>query len=164
MAVSMFAKLGYQVVASTGKEHEHNYLRSIGANRIISREEVGQSKKALGKQLWAGAVDPVGGETLAIILSHLKYGGSVAVSGFLGGRSIPASVFPFILRGANILGIDSVYCPMEIRQPLWERMANDLKPKTLLTDIGNVVSLKELPEILDQILKGEVRGRTIVKF
>jgi acrylyl-CoA reductase (NADPH) len=165
VAVAMLAKRGYHVIASTGKESEHEYLRKIGATDIISREElVGEKIKPLDKQLWAAAVDPVGGKTLSAILSKLEYNGSVAVSGLTGGTDVPATVFPFILRGINLLGIDSVYCPMETRKLLWQRMATDLKPAGMLETIKNEVSLEELPGVLTSILKGENRGRTIVKM
>src|SRR4051812_46379841 len=130
LAVSMLAKAGYKVVASTGKASEHDFLKGLGATEVISREEVHSGKiKTLDKQIWAGAVDPVGGETLAAILSKISYHGSVAVSGLTGGVQVPTSVFPFILRGINLLGIDSVYCPMDLRQKVWNRMSSDLKPK-----------------------------------
>ncbi|CAM4039696.1 NADPH:quinone oxidoreductase family protein [Mesobacillus thioparans] len=165
VAVAMLAKRGYHVVASTGKESEHDYLRKIGASEIISREELaGEKVKPLDKQLWAAAVDPVGGKTLSAILSKLEYNGSVAVSGLTGGTDVPTTVFPFILRGINLLGIDSVYCPMETRKLLWQRMATDLKPEELLEAIKSEVSLEELPGVLTSILKGENRGRTIVKI
>ncbi|MBT2662107.1 acryloyl-CoA reductase [Bacillus sp. ISL-45] len=165
VAVAMLAKRGYHVVASTGKESEHNYLREIGAAEIISREELaGEKIKPLDKQLWAAAVDPVGGKSLTAILSKLEYNGSVAVSGLTGGTDVPATVFPFILRGINLLGIDSVYCPMETRKLLWQRMASDLKPDGLLETIQNEITLGELPGTLASILKGENRGRTIVKM
>ena len=165
VAVAMLAKRGYHVVASTGKESEHNYLREIGAAEIISREELaGEKIKPLDKQLWAAAVDPVGGKSLTAILSKLEYNGSAAVSGLTGGTDIPATVFPFILRGINLLGIDSVYCPMETRKLLWQRMASDLKPDGLLETIQNEITLDELPGTLTSILKGENRGRTIVKM
>jgi acrylyl-CoA reductase (NADPH) len=165
VAVAMLAKRGYQVVTSTGKESEHNYLREIGAAEIISREELaGEKIKPLDKQLWAAAVDPVGGKSLTAILSKLEYNGSVAVSGLTGGTDVPATVFPFILRGINLLGIDSVYCPMETRKLLWQRMATDLKPDGLLETIQNEITLDELPGTLASILKGENRGRTIVKM
>lgn len=165
LAVAMLAKLGYDVVASTGKASEHEYLKGLGAKDVVSREEVNPEKiRPLGKQRWAGAIDPVGGKTLAALLSNTKYGGSVAVSGLTGGPKVETTVFPFILRGVNLLGIDSVYCPMDIRKPLWERMATDLKPESLLSDIGQEVDLNGLPNVLSSILKGEVRGRTIVKL
>jgi acrylyl-CoA reductase (NADPH) len=165
VAIAMLAKRGYQVVASTGKEAEHDYLHEIGAAEIISREELaGEKIRPLDKQLWAAAVDPVGGKTLSSILSKLDYNGSVAVSGLTGGTDVPTTVFPFILRGINLLGIDSVYCPMETRKLLWQRMATDLKPEGLLETIQNEVELEELPGVLSSILKGENRGRTIVKM
>jgi acrylyl-CoA reductase (NADPH) len=165
VAVAMLAKRGYHVVASTGKETEHDYLKEIGAAEIISREElVGEKVKPLDKQLWAAAVDPVGGKTLSAILSKLDYNGSAAVSGLTGGTDVATTVFPFILRGINLLGIDSVYCPMETRKVLWQRMATDLKPEGLLETIQNEVTLEELPGVLSSILKGENRGRTIVKI
>ncbi|MBY0098937.1 NADPH:quinone oxidoreductase family protein [Mesobacillus maritimus] len=164
IAVAMLASRGYHVIASTGKESEHGYLKQIGATEVISREEVtGDKYRPLDKQLWAAAVDPVGGSTLSSIISKLQYNGSVAVSGLTGGTDVPTTVFPFILRGVNILGIDSVYCPMETRKELWSRIATDLKPSDQLHTIKKVVSLENLPETLSKILKGEARGRTIVK-
>lgn len=165
IAVAILAKRGYHVVASTGKQSEHDFLLEIGASEILSREDVaGEKIRALDKQLWAGAVDPVGGKTLASILSKITYNGSVAVSGLTGGGDVPTTVFPFILRGINLLGIDSVYCPMETRIALWKRMATDFKPDNLLKVINSEVSLEELPNVLSSILKGEARGRTIVKL
>lgn len=164
IAIAILAKRGYEVVGSTGKESEHDYLHKLGAKEVVSREEVYNGKvKALDKQLWAGAVDPVGGESLAAILSKIDYNGSVAVSGLTGGGNVPTTVFPFILRGINLLGIDSVYCPMEVRKPLWERMASDFKPE-VLESISKEISLEELPETLPLILQGQARGRFIVKM
>ncbi|WP_374721802.1 NADPH:quinone oxidoreductase family protein [Peribacillus tepidiphilus] len=165
LAVSMLAKRGYDVVASTGKDSEHDFLHKLGAKEILSREEVYSGTiKALDKQLWAGAVDPVGGEMLASVLSKIQYNGSVAVSGLTGGGNVPTTVFPFILRGVNLLGIDSVYCPMEVRKELWSRMATDLKPSTLLDLIQKEITLEQLPETLPTILKGQARGRIVVKL
>lgn len=165
LAVSMLAKAGYTVVASTGKASEHDFLKRLGATEVISREEVHSGKiKALDKQLWAGAVDPVGGETLAAILSKISYQGSVAVSGLTGGAQVPTAVFPFILRGINLLGIDSVLCPMDLRQKVWNRMASDLKPENLLDSIQKEITLEELPETLPTLLKGQACGRIIVKL
>lgn len=165
LAVAMLAEKGYDVVASTGKDAEHGYLRELGVKEIVTREEMSpETFKPIGKPRWAGAVDPVGGKTLAYILSTTKYGGAVAVSGLTGGTSVPTSVFPFILRGVNLLGIDSVYCPMEIRLPLWDRMANDLKPNGLEAGIVHEITLNELPQTLVCILQGQIRGRAIVKL
>ena len=162
--VAMLSKLGYQVTASTGKESAKDYLTKIGATQVVDRDEVYSGKiKALDKQLWAGAIDPVGGETLASILSKVKYGGSVAVSGLTGGGSVPTSVFPFILRGVNLLGIDSVYCPMEQRRKIWSRLATDLKPEDMTPFIYKEVSLEQLPQELPAILKGEMIGRILVR-
>ncbi|MFP7298192.1 NADPH:quinone oxidoreductase family protein [Neobacillus niacini] len=164
IAVAILAKRGYEVVASTGKSSEHEYLHKLGAQEVISRDEVYNGEiKALDKQLWAGCVDPVGGESLAAILSKVHYNGSVAVSGLTGGGNVPTSVFPFILRGINLLGIDSVYCPMEVRKKLWARMATDFKSE-VLDSISKEISLDELAQTLPIILQGQARGRYIVKM
>ncbi|RSL31731.1 acryloyl-CoA reductase [Salibacterium salarium] len=165
MAVAMLAQLGYDVAASTGKESEHEYLKQLGATEIISREELQPEKlRPVNEQRWAGAVDPVGGETLAHVLSCLAYDGAVAVSGLTGGTKVPATVFPFILRGITLTGIDSVYCPMPRRKEVWDRLASDLKVDNLLETIADTVTLEELPKTLDQILEGQVRGRKIVEM
>jgi acrylyl-CoA reductase (NADPH) len=164
-AVSILAKLGYQVEASTGKESEQDYLKKLGATKVIPREEVFDGKiRALGKQKWFAAVDPVGGEPLASLLSQIEYGGSVAASGLTAGTKLPTSVFPFILRGVNLLGIDSVYCPMETRLKIWDRLASDFKPTNLEELIQAEVTLDQLPEVLPTLLKGQARGRMIVKL
>ncbi|MBT2717842.1 acryloyl-CoA reductase [Bacillus sp. ISL-57] len=164
-AVSILSKLGYSVEASTGKESEHGYLKAIGAATIVSREDVYDGKlRALGKQKWSGAVDPVGGEPLASVLSQIKYGGAVAVSGLTAGTSLPATVFPFILRGINLLGIDSVNCPMDTRLKVWHRLATDFKLEDLEQLVQQEITLEELPDVLPTLLKGEARGRTIVKL
>lgn len=162
-AVSILSTLGYQVEASTGKESEHEYLRSLGATTIINREEVYDGKiRALGKQKWAAAVDSVGGEPLASLLSQIQYGGAVACSGLTAGTQLPTSVFPFILRGVNLLGVDSVYCPMDIRLNIWHRLATDFKPTNLEDFIQQEVTLQQLPEVLPILLKGQARGRILV--
>lgn len=164
-AVSILSALGYEVEASTGKEAEQDYLKQIGATSIVSREEVYDGKiRALGKQKWAAAVDPVGGEPLASLLSQIQYGGSVAVSGLTAGANVPTTVFPFILRGVNLLGIDSVYCEMETRLKVWNRLATDFKPANLENLILDEVSLEQLPNVLPTLLKGEARGRILVKL
>ncbi len=165
-AVSILSTLGYMVEASTGKESEHEYLKKLGASSIVSREEVydGGKVRALGKQKWAAAVDPVGGEPLASLLSQIQYGGSVAASGLTAGTKLPTSVFPFILRGVNLLGIDSVYCPMETRLDIWNRLATDFKPANLENLIQQEVTLEQLPDVLPTLLKGQARGRIIVKL
>ncbi|MFD2830274.1 acrylyl-CoA reductase family protein [Corticicoccus populi] len=164
LAVTMLSGLGYKVAASTGKQSEHDYLKMLGAERIISREAVYNGKvKALDKEKWAAAVDPVGGEPLAALLGQIKYMGSVAVSGLTAGGSVPTTVFPFILRSVNLLGIDSVYCPMEERKMVWERLASDLKPEKF-AEITEEIVMDDVPDALKKILTGTVRGRIIVKI
>ncbi|MCA0970767.1 acryloyl-CoA reductase [Halobacillus litoralis] len=164
MAVAMLAQKGYEVAASTGKPEE-NYLTQLGASEVLSREDVTPEKiRSLGKQKWAGAVDPVGGETLAAILSNTQYDGNVAVSGLTAGVKVPTTVFPFILRSVNLLGIDSVYYPQEKRVKLWERLASDLKPETLLEEMTETITMSELPDKLSEILRSQTRGRTVVQI
>ena len=164
-ALAMLSKKGYQVVASTGKTHEAEYLKALGAREVISREEVmGSSTKPLDKQLWQAAVDSVGGNSLAAVLSKIAYGGSVAASGLTGGTAVPTTVLPFILRGVNLLGIDSVACPYDKRIKVWERMASDLKPVQLQDLVYQEVTLEELPSALGNILEGTVRGRVLVRM
>jgi putative YhdH/YhfP family quinone oxidoreductase len=164
-SVSMLAALGYEVEASTGKSADHQYLLDLGAKRVLTREELAPSvSKPLNKEYWAGSVDPVGGDSLAHVLSRIKYGGSVALSGLTGGGEFAATVFPFILRGVNVLGIDSVACPMEVRKPLWERIAKELKPKGLEQTVYREVALDGVTEAATQVLEGKVRGRVLVRL
>lgn len=162
-AVSILSTLGYQVEASTGKKAEQDFLNNLGATSIVTREEVYDGKiRALGKQKWAAAVDSVGGEPLASLLSQIQYGGAVAISGLTAGTQLPTSVFPFILRGVNLLGIDSVYCPMDIRLNIWQRLATDFKPVNLGNFIQQEVTLPQLPNVLPLLLRGQARGRILV--
>lgn len=164
-AISILSKLGFEVEASTGKASEQDYLTSLGATSIVPREEVFDGKiRALGKQKWVAAVDPVGGEPLAALLSQIQYGGSVAVSGLTAGGNVPTTVYPFILRGVNLLGIDSVYCDMETRLKVWERLANVYQSENLEEFIQQEVSLAQLPEFLPTLLKAQARGRILVKL
>ncbi|AWV33138.1 acryloyl-CoA reductase [Paenibacillus odorifer] len=164
-AIAMLGAKGYSVVASTGNAEAADYLRGIGAEDVISREEViGGASKPLDKQLWQGAVDSVGGDTLATVLSKITYRGSVAASGLTGGTSVPTTVLPFILRGVNLLGIDSVECPADLRQKAWKRMASDLKPSQLENLVDREVTLNELPQALEDILQGNLRGRVLVRL
>ncbi|WP_373894900.1 acryloyl-CoA reductase [Virgibacillus sp. CBA3643] len=165
LSVDMLAKKGYDVTASTGKSSEAAYLKKLGAKEIIDREEVTDTDGTpTRKKKWAAAVDPVGGQTLQYMLSSLKYDGSVATSGLVGGVEVSTTVLPFISRGVNWLGIDSVQCPMGLRTKVWNRLADDLKPTFLTGDLVNEVSLEEVPSVLGEILDGKVRGRTIVKL
>ncbi|TCZ76341.1 acryloyl-CoA reductase [Paenibacillus albiflavus] len=163
LAIAMLSKLGYGAIASTGKESEHEFLKQIGAEEIISREAIGAGNhKPLDRQTWAYAIDPVGGKTLAAITSKLIYGGSVAVSGLTGGSEVPTHVYPFILRGVSILGIDSVNCPMELRTAIWKRLASDMKPANLHQIGSKEIRLEQVPEAVTAIFQGKVRGRIVV--
>ncbi|MFN0093277.1 MAG: acryloyl-CoA reductase [Dehalococcoidia bacterium] len=162
-AVAMLAQLGHTVAASTGKASEHDYLRALGATEILAREEVAaESNRPLEGERWAGAVDPVGGTTTAYLLRTTKYGGSVALSGLTGGTAVPTAVFPFILRGVNLLGIDSVNIPVATRVPLWARLATDLKPKGLLESIAHETGLAGVGDATRQILTGTIKGRVLI--
>lgn len=164
LAVAMLSRLGYEVIASTGKETERAYLQALGAGTVIGRAELApENIRPLDRQKWAGAVDPVGGRSLAYILSSLRYGGAVAVSGLAGGTELPATVYPFILRGVSLIGIDSAYCPMDLRVRLWQRMADELKP-AMLDDMCREITLDELPEVLPTFLEGRHVGRTVVRL
>jgi len=162
-AIAMLANNGYHVVASTGNAQAVDYLKALGAEEILSREDVlAQSDKPLNKQLWQAAVDSVGGATLAAILSKVAYRGAVAASGLTGGASLPTTVLPFILRGISLLGIDSVYCDSETRVKVWNRMATDLKPNNLETLMDREITLQELPAALQDILQSNTLGRILV--
>ena len=162
-AVGMLAARGYEVVASTGKASEVDWLKSIGATDTIDRSETSvEQTKPLEKERWAGAVDCVGGNTLAYVLRTLKYGASVAASGLTGGANLPTTVLPFILRGVNLLGIDSVNGSMDDRKMMWTRIATDLKPTWLDTQESIVVGLDTVEPYLDAILQGKVKSRVLV--
>lgn len=164
-AVGMLARLGYTVAAGTGKASEHDFLRQLGAGEILSREEVSaESERTLEKERWAGAVDPVGGRTTAYLLRTMKTGGVVAVSGLTGGTAVNTSVYPFILRGVSLIGIESVFAPMALRLELWRRLGSDLKPKGLLDLIAHEITLDGITEAVARIVKGEIRGRTLIRL
>ncbi|MFM8955662.1 MAG: oxidoreductase [Actinomycetota bacterium] len=163
VAVGMLALRGYEVVASTGKPENAEWLKKIGASEIVDRAETSaESPKPLERERWAGAVDCVGGATLAYIFRTLKYGCSVAASGLTGGTGISTTVMPFILRGVNLLGVDSVQTPIESRKAMWRRIATDLKPTWLETQHAEIISLDELGAQLDKILAGKMLGRVLV--
>lgn len=163
LAVALLARLGYRVVASTGRTSEEAYLRSLGAGEILDRAVLTAPSKPLESERFGGAVDTVGGAVLAGVLPRMAYGGSVAACGNAGGVKLETTVFPFILRGVNLLGIDSVMCPREKRLEAWQRLAHDL-PRPLLEEAMQVVSLEEVPERAQAILQGQVRGRVVVKM
>ena len=162
VAVAVLAKLGYTVAASTGRPEQGEFLRRLGAQTIIDRAELAKSPaRPLDSERWAAAVDAVGSTTLATILTQLKYGGSVAACGLAGGNDLPASVVPFLLRGVNLLGIDSVMCPQDRRRAAWARLVRDL-PMEKLDELTTTTSLAALPRLAQDILKGSVRGRIVV--
>jgi putative YhdH/YhfP family quinone oxidoreductase len=162
-AVAMLAGRGYEVVASTGKD-EADYLRGLGASEVIGRDELAPEKaRPLEKSRWDAAVDSVGGAPLAHVIRSLRYGGAVAACGLTAGVDLPTTVHPFILRGVSLLGIDSVHTPIELRTKIWERVAGDLRPAGLEERITSEIALDELEPTLDAILRGEVRGRTVVR-
>lgn len=161
VAVAVLAKLGYAVTASTGRTETHDYLRALGASEIIDRATLARSPKPLESETWAGAIDTVGGQTLATVLAQMRYGSAAAACGLAGGADLPTAVFPFILRGVALLGVDSVMCPAPRRQAAWERLDTDL-PLDKLATITHIVKLSEVPALADSILKGQVRGRVVV--
>jgi acrylyl-CoA reductase (NADPH) len=162
VAVALLARLGHRVVAATGRPALAEYLRELGAAELIERSVLaGKPARPLDSERWAGAVDAVGGATLATILTQLRYRASVAACGLAGGSDLPASVIPFLLRGVNLLGIDSVMCPRAERIAAWQRLARDL-PQDRLARMTEVVPLSRLPELAPKILRGEIRGRTVV--
>jgi acrylyl-CoA reductase (NADPH) len=159
----VLAKLGYHVIASTGRTGEAGYLKRLGAAEVIDRNELTGPAKPLGKERWAGAVDSVGSTTLANVVSMTSYGGAIAACGLAGGMDLPSSVAPFILRGVCLLGIDSVMCPIEPRKAAWQRLARDLDG-TKVTEITHEIALDQVIGLAPQILAGQVRGRVVVKI
>ncbi|MEP9377144.1 MDR family oxidoreductase [Aquabacter sp. CN5-332] len=161
VAVTLLARLGYKVSALTGRRSEEDYLRSLGAAEIIDRQTYEAPGKPLQSERWSGAVDTVGGPILANVIASTVYGGAVAACGLAGSTELPATVFPFILRNVALLGVDSVNCPTATRTEAWARVAQLLKPQDF-DRVTNEVKLEDLPALADDILKGQVRGRTIV--
>jgi acrylyl-CoA reductase (NADPH) len=163
VATAVLSKLGYHVIASTGRVSEAAYLKQIGAAEVIDRAELSGPAKPLAKERWAGGIDSVGSTTLANVLSMTKYGGAVAACGLAAGMDLPSSVAPFILRGVCLLGIESVMCPIEQRKTAWHRLASDLD-RTKLTEITQEISLDDVIGTGSKILDGQVRGRIVVKI
>jgi acrylyl-CoA reductase (NADPH) len=163
MAVQCLAALGYKVTALTGKDREHAYLRAIGASDVVPRSIAQPGTKPIEKATWAAAVDCVGGDTLAWLTRTMAYRGAIAASGLTGGIDVRATVIPFILRAVKLLGIDSVMCPMDERLAAWRRLATDMKPAQLPASVREI-GLSDLPEAFATLLKGEARGRFVVKL
>lgn len=161
LGIQLLAARGYQVTALTGKD-EGDYLKSLGARDVLSRQTLQMGTKPLEKGAWAGAIDAVGGETLAWLTRTMNYGGTIASSGLAGGTDLRTTVLPFILRGVKLLGIDSVSCPMATRADVWRRLATDMKPSGLGT-VARQIGFDDLPMAFDTLLQGNARGRFVVK-
>jgi acrylyl-CoA reductase (NADPH) len=163
VAVSLLAKLGFAVIASTGRPAEADYLKSLGAQEIIERKELAGASRPLGPERWAGGIDTVGSTTLASVLSMTRYGGAIAACGLAGGMDLPTTVAPFILRGVSLIGIDSVMCPLERRREAWKRLASDIDAGKLAA-MTSEIDLAGVMEAGRRIVEGGVRGRIVVKI
>ena len=161
VAIALLARLGFRVVASTGRAAEADYLRALGAAEVIDRATLSEPGKPLQKERWAGVVDAVGSHTLANACAQTKYRGTVAACGLAGGMDFPATVAPFILRGVTLVGVDSVMCPIDERREAWRRLATELDPAQL-ERITTIVGLDEALKLAPQMLAGKVRGRVAV--
>lgn len=162
VATAILSNLGYEVAGVTGRPETADYLKSLGATQIVAREEINETtKRPLETESWSGCVDAVGGAMLARVLGQMKYGASVSAVGLAGGAGLPATVIPFLLRGVNLLGIDSVMQPYDNRVRAWQRIASDL-PMNKLEAMVHPATLSDLPELGRDILKGQVKGRVVV--
>ena len=163
LAIDMLSKLGYHVVAVTGKDAEHGFLKRIGAAEVRSRHTLEMGTKPLEKAMWAAAFDSVGGEALAWLTRTMQQGGLIASFGNAGGIEFKTTVLPFILRGVRLIGVDSGFTPMPLRRRIWGRLASDLKPRHL-AEIAHDITLGELPAYFEKMLKGQIRGRAVVRL
>lgn len=163
VAISILSRLGYHIIASTGRTEEESYLRDLGAAEIISRDELSGPVKPLAKERWAGGVDAVGSHTLANVLSMTSYGGAVAACGLAQGMDLPASVAPFILRGVSLLGIDSVMAPRELRLEAWRRIATELDHAKLAA-LSTTIGFDGIIDAAHRIMDGTIRGRVVVEM
>jgi acrylyl-CoA reductase (NADPH) len=161
LGIQMLAQRGYQVVALTGKDDEHDYLRSLGASEILSRKDLVMGTRPMEKAMWAGALDSVGGETLAWLTRTMQQDGAIASFGNAGGITLNTTVLPFILRGVRLLGVDSAATAMPLRAQIWQRLATDLYPKQL-AKVVNEVHFADLPQVFPKMLEGKQRGRVVV--
>jgi acrylyl-CoA reductase (NADPH) len=162
-AVSLLAKRGYRVIAATGRPEEKDYLIGLGAAEIFDRHELTGMARPLGREQWIGAIDVAGGNTLANVLSHIRYGGAVTACGLADSMDLPASMAPFILRGITLYGISSVMSPMKKRRAAWARLTQDLDSEKL-EKMSREIGFDELPKTALEILAGRIRGRTVVKI
>ncbi len=163
LCIDMLAGLGYRITAVTGKDGEHEFLKKIGAAEVLPRKTLEMGTRPLEKALWAAAFDSVGGEQLAWLTRTMQPHGVIASFGNAGGIELKTTVLPFILRGVRLIGVDSGFTPMPLRRKVWERLAADLKPRHL-GDIAHIITLDELPDYFDRMLKAEIRGRAVVRI
>jgi len=163
LAIQMLAQLGYKVTALTGKDAEHDYLKSLGANEILSRKDLVMESRPMEKSLWAGAMDSVGGETLAWLTRTMQPSGCIASYGNAGGFELHTTVLPFILRGIRLLGVDSAATPMHLRHLIWQRLATDLHPKQL-EKVVERVHFADLPQVFPRLIQSQLRGRVVVSM
>lgn len=164
VAVTLLAQLGYRVVASSGRvEQNSSLLTKLGASEVIERSELEVDARPLEKQRWAGVVDTVGNKVLATALAQMQYGGAAAICGLAGGFALPTTVMPFILRGVNLLGVDSVSCPFDKRQAAWQDVLR-LLPDSYFEEACEAITLEQVPEFAQRIIKGQVTGRVLVKL
>lgn len=164
LAIDMLAGRGYQVVAVTGKKSSADYLERLGAARVLLRDEINLGSRPLEEAQWAGAIDNLGGDVLAWLTRTTKFWGNIASIGLAASPELKTTVVPFILRGVNLLGINSVYTPRPLRLAVWQRLATDLKPRHLDTIVTRIVGLDELPQAFEPYVKGAVIGRAVVKI
>ena len=163
-AISMFANLGYEVAALSGKTEHEDYLNQLGASQVIDRHSLDMGTRPLEKAIWGGAVDNVGGDTLSWLTRTVVPWGNIGSVGLAGGVKLDSTVMPFILRGVSLLGINSLEMPVEVRDRAWERMCSDLKPKNLDLIVKQVIEFDQLPDAFDQFMSGAVVGRVVVKI
>ena len=162
VAIDILARLGYKVVALTGKEHETDYLKGLGAGEVMLRQSLDLAKiKPLGNPTWAGAIDNLGGDVLAWMVSTMQQNGTLASVGLAASMSLSTTVAPFILRGASLLGVDSAYTPMALRRDVWQRLAGDMRPGHL-TEMTRTVAFDELPGVFDAFIKAQAHGRVVI--
>jgi putative YhdH/YhfP family quinone oxidoreductase len=161
LCIDMLARLGYSVTALTGKASESAYLKGLGASEVLDRATLEMGARPLEKTLWAGAFDSVGGEQLGWLTRTMQVGGVIASFGNAGGIEFKTNVLPFILRGVRLLGVDSGYTPMPLRQKVWDRLATDLKPRHI-DAVARAITLAEVPDYCARMLKGQIRGRAVV--
>ena len=163
-AIDMLSGLGYEVVAISGKQDQVAYLESLGASKVLSRQDLDMGNRPLEKSLWAGAIDCVGGEILSWLTRTVQPRGNIAVIGLTGGIALNTTVMPFILRAINLLGINSVFCPYELKNKIWQRLVSDLQPQHLDKIVTNVIPFEQLPEMFEAYIQGKVTGRTVVNI